>query len=142
VLSIACGLVCQVLYPPRTTNLNPEVVIMHVKRDLVSGLTISALALACALAWAGPINTGSTRAQDQAQPQQQPDQEQVKSATFTGIVVKMGDDYVLHDAQGTLYKLDDPNRAKPFENKEVKVTGELDQQAMVIHVVSIEGTDA
>jgi len=115
---------------------------MHVKHDLVLGSTISALALACALAWAGPINTSSTRAQDQAHPQQQPDQEQVKSATFRGIIIKIGDDYVLHDAQGTLYKLDDPDRAKPFENKEVKVTGELDEQAMVIHVVSIKGTDA
>ena len=114
---------------------------MHVQRDLVLGSTIGALVLACALAWAGPINTSSNRAQDQAQPQQ-PDQQQIKSATFRGIIIKIGDDYVLHDAQGTLYKLDDPDRAKPFENKEVKVTGELDQQAMVIHVVSIEGTDA
>jgi hypothetical protein len=113
---------------------------MHVKRDLVWGSTISALALACALAWAGPISTGSAKAQDQAQPQQQP--EPAKSATFTGFIIKIGDDYVLHDWSGTLYKLDDPDRAKPFAGEAVKVTGRLDQQAMVIHMVSIESTTA
>jgi hypothetical protein len=115
---------------------------MHVKRDLVLGSTISALALACALAWAVPISTSSAKAQDQAQPQQQPDQGQAKSATFTGFIIKIGDDYVLHDWSGTLYKLDDPDRAKPFEGEAVKVTGQLDQQAMVIHVESIESTTA
>jgi len=115
---------------------------MHVKRDLVLASTVGALALAFALAWAGPIDTSSTRAQDQSQPRRQPDQGQVKSATFRGIIIRIDDDYVLHDGQGTLYKLDDAIRARHFVGKFVKVTGELDQQAMVIHVVSIEGTDA
>ena len=103
---------------------------------------IGALALACALAWAGPINASSTRDQDQAQPRRQPDQEQVKTATFRGMVIRIDDDYVLHDGQGTLYKLDDASRARHFVGKSVKVTGELDQQANLIHVESIEGTDA
>jgi hypothetical protein len=82
---------------------------------------------------------------DQAQPQPdqgqaQPDQAQAK--TFTGTILKSGSQYVLRDATGQMYKLDDPESAKPYEGKSVKVTGQLDEQAMLIHVQSIEGTEA
>lgn len=101
---------------------------------------------------------------DQAQPQQQPDhaqppqtqsgqnqaqnqtenqaQNQAQTGTFTGIVVKNGSDYMLRDSSGAIFKLDDAERAKPFEGKTVKVTGQLDEQAKVIHVESIEGAEA
>jgi uncharacterized protein YdeI (BOF family) len=109
-----------------------------------------ALIVALALALGSPLaGANFARAQDQpqqqpnqAQPQQQPDQGQAKSSTFTGTIVKNGDDYVLRDSSGSMYKLDDPDRAKPFEGKPVKVTGKLDQQANVIHVESIDGTEA
>ncbi|MGB6742661.1 MAG: DUF5818 domain-containing protein [Terracidiphilus sp.] len=117
-----------------------------IKRDLAHGFTIGTLALACALAWGSPFaGASSARAQDQAQPpqqgqQQQPDQS--KSATFTGTIVKDGEQYSLRDSSGQVYKLDDPDRAKPFEGKTVKVTGQLDEQAKVIHVENIEGAEA
>lgn len=77
---------------------------------------------------------------DQSQaPQQQPDQSQ--ATTFTGTIVRHGEQYILRDSSGQMYKLDDPDRAKPFEGKAVKVTGQLDQQAMVIHVQNIESAE-
>ncbi len=117
-----------------------------IKRNLIDISVISAIVLAFALAWGSPFVSGSAaRAQDQAQPQQQPGQDQgqnqAKTGTFTGTVVKSGDDYILKDSSGAMYKLDDTERAKPFEGKAVKVTGQLDEQAKVIHVQDIEGAE-
>ncbi len=113
------------------------------KRELADLSILGALIVALALAWGSPFEgTNSARAQDQAQPQQQADQGQAKAITFTGIIVKNGDNYVLRDSSGALYRLDDPHRAKPFEGKPVKVTGKLGRQANVIHVENIEGSEA
>jgi uncharacterized protein YdeI (BOF family) len=121
------------------------------------------MTLALALAWGSPFAVaGSALAQDQAQPSQpqpdqaqpqqqpdqaqpsqpQPDQSQAQTATFTGTVVKNGDQFALRDSSGAVYTLDDAERAKPFEGKTVKVTGQLDEQAKVIHVESIVGVEA
>ena len=114
-----------------------------IKRNLFDLSMLGAMALALALAWGSPFSgTGAAFAQDQAQPQQpQPDQSQAKSATFTGTVVKNGDQFALRDSSGSVYTLDDSQRAKPFEGKTVKVTGQLDEQAKVIHVESIVGVE-
>ena len=140
-----------------------------IKRDLSVGLSISALLFVCALAWGSPFvaaNSGTKAVQTQEQPQQsqppqeqqppaqQPDQaqpqpgqgqaqpDQAPAKTFTGTVLKSGSNYVLRATSGQVFKLDDSESAKPYEGKAVKVTGQLDEQAMVIHVQSIEGTDA
>ena len=125
-----------------------------IKRNLFDLSMLGAMALALALAWGSPFSgTGAAFAQDQAQPQQpqpdqaqpsqpQPDQSQAKSATFTGTVVKNGDQFALRDSSGAVYTLDDSERAKPFEGKTVKVKGQLDEQAKVIHVESIVGVEA
>jgi len=133
-----------------------------VKRSLFDLSILGVMALVFALAWGSPFSGASSAlAQDQAQPQQpqpdqarpqqqpdqsqpqqQPDQTQAKSATFTGTVVKNGDQYALRDSSGAVYTLDDAERAKPFEGKTVKVTGQLDEQAKVIHVESIESAEA
>ncbi len=115
-----------------------------VKRDLIDLSALGAIVLAFALAWGSPfVAAGSALAQDQAQPpQQQPDKSQAKSATFTGTIVRNGEQYMLRDSSGQVYGLDDTERAKPFEGKTVKVTGQLDEQAKVIHVESIEGAEA
>ena len=113
---------------------------MHsTKRDLIDLAALCAIILAFALAWGGPfVGTSAAFAQDQAQPQQQPDQSQTKSATFTGKIVRNGDQYMLRDSSGQVFGLDDSEKAKPFEGKTVKVTGQLDEQAKVIHVENIE----
>src|SRR5580704_6937130 len=128
-------------------------VMRSIKRNLFDLSVLGAMVLAFALAWGSPFaSAGSTSAQDQAQPQQppsqsqpqqpQPSQNQAQSATFTGTVVKNGDQFALRDSSGAVYTLDDSQRAKPFEGKTVKVTGQLDEQAKVIHVESIEGVEA
>jgi uncharacterized protein YdeI (BOF family) len=131
-----------------------------IKRNLFDLSVLGAIVLAFALAWGSPFaSAGSASTQDQAQPPQQPnqsqpqpnqaqpqqpqpDQNQARSATFTGTVVKNGDQFALRDSSGAVYTLDDSQRAKPFEGKTVKVTGQLDEQAKVIHVESIEGVEA
>ena len=123
------------------------------KRNVLDLSVLGALTLALAVVWGSPfVATSPAYAQDQAQPQQQPgqtqpqqpqpDQNQAQTATFTGTVVKNGDQFALRDSSGAVYTLDDSQRAKPFEGKTVKVTGQLDEQAKVIHVESIEGVEA
>jgi uncharacterized protein YdeI (BOF family) len=67
-----------------------------------------------------------------------PNQDSSKTATFTGTVVKDGEQYVLRDSSGGVYKLDDTSRAQAFEGKTVKVTGRLDANSKMIHVDSIQ----
>jgi|CZKZ01.1.fsa_nt_gi hypothetical protein len=132
-----------------------------IKRDLTIGLSVSGLVFACALAWGSPfVATGSgSRAAltqepqqtqppqqqtlpDQAQPQPDQSQSQAQSKVFVGTIVKSGQFYVLHVATGQTYKLDDPESAKPYEGKSAKVTGQLDEQVMLIHVESIQGSES
>lgn len=117
-----------------------------IKRNLIDVLALCAMVVAFAVAWGSPFvssGDGSAFAQDQAQPQQQqPDQNQAKSATFTGTIVKNGDEFVLRDSSGQVFGLDNSDKAKQFEGKTVKVTGQLDEQAKVIHVENIEPAEA
>jgi hypothetical protein len=86
--------------------------------------------------------------QDAAQPQQSPsqsDQSKDKQKTFvvTGTIIKSGSDFVLKDAKGIVYRLDAQDKAAPFENKPVKVTGKLEpaaseNQTAMLHVDAIE----
>jgi len=140
------------------------------KHNFFDLTVLGALTLAFALAWGSPfVSTSTASAQEQIQPQQppnqaqpqqpqpdqaqpqpdqtqpqqpQPDQNQPQIATFTGTVVKNGDQFALRDSSGAVYTLDDSQRAKPFEGKTVKVSGQLDEQAKVIHVENIEGVEA
>ena len=129
-----------------------------IRRDLSIGVSVSAAVFACALAWGSPFvgaGTGSKAVQPQEQPQQSqppqetppsqaqppPDQSQSQAKTFTGTIMKTDSQYVLKDSSGQVFKLDDPESAKPYEGKAVKVTGQLDEQAMLIHVQSIEGSE-
>jgi uncharacterized protein YdeI (BOF family) len=81
-----------------------------------------------------PQTPPSQTAPDQAMP----NQDSSKTATFTGTVVKDGEQYVLRDSSGGVYKLDDTSRAQAFEGKTVKVTGRLDANSKMIHVDSIQ----
>jgi uncharacterized protein YdeI (BOF family) len=67
-----------------------------------------------------------------------PNQDASRTKTFTGTVVKDGEQYVLRDSSGSVYKLDDSTRAQTFEGKTVKVTGTLDSNSKMIHVDSIQ----
>ena len=57
--------------------------------------------------------------------------------TFTGTIVKDGSRYVLRAAK-QVYELDDQDRAKSYEGKQVKVNGNLDAKGDILHVINIE----
>jgi hypothetical protein len=113
------------------------------KRNFMDLLALGAMVLAFAIAWGSPFAVANSEsAQDQSLLQQQPDQNQAsqtKSATFAGTIVKNGDQYILRDSSGQSFGLDDSEKARQFEGKTVKVTGQLDEQAKVIHVETIQG---
>ena len=85
------------------------------------------------------VQANATSAQNQQM--QQPDSAKAapEIKTFAGKIVKNGNMLVLSDAQGKMtYKLDDQQKAKDFLNKDVKVTGVLDDSTGVIRVTAIE----
>ena len=78
---------------------------------------------------------------DQQQPEQsQSTQAQPQSAMqkITGIIVRMGDKYVLKAGGTTTYQLDDQERAKRYQDQQVTVVGTLDTASNTIHVESIQ----
>jgi len=104
-----------------------------IKRELVLCLTLTAFVFVCALAWGRPFlsagsGTGMTSAQQQSQ----------TTALFKGTVLRNGEEFLLRDTSGQVLHLDDPQCAEDFEGKAVTITGELDQQKMMIHVERIE----
>jgi len=54
--------------------------------------------------------------------------------TFTGTITKMDDRYVLKDADGRTYDIDNQEAAKKFEGKIVNIHGTLDPNGKMIHV--------
>jgi hypothetical protein len=56
-----------------------------------------------------------------------------------GTILKDGENYVLSDsATKSRYTLDDAKKARPYEGKNVKVTGTLDKASNVIHIETIQ----
>jgi hypothetical protein len=110
------------------------------KRDMTLAAAISALVFMCALAWGRPfVSTGST---ETPVPAQQVQAQQGQTGTYTGTVLRNGEQFVLRDAAGQIYRLDDPREAQTFEGKPVKVTGKLDTEARLLHVERIEPSAA
>ena len=117
-------------------------------RMALLGLSSCALIIASAQAQGFAMNSATPMPviqEPQAPPAQtapdqtmQPNQDQAKATTFTGTIVKDGENYVLRDSSGGIYKLDDSSRAQAFEGKTVKVTGKLDADSKMIHVDSIQ----
>jgi len=105
---------------------------VSIKRDITLALAISGLVFLCALFWGGPfISTASGATKVQT------GQSQTQSTTFTGIVVHSDGQFVLNDPTGHTYRLDDAQRAQPFQGQSVKVTGQLDKAAGLIHIEGI-----
>ncbi len=95
------------------------------------------MALAIALI---PFTQVQLRAAQQNPPAQQDPgaaQQQQQEKSFKGTIEKSGDKLVLKSARGS-FDLDDQEKAKSFEGKEVKVTGTMDAQTKTIHVTNIE----
>jgi uncharacterized protein YdeI (BOF family) len=114
---------------------------------ILLGVASCALLLASAQAWGATTSKSATPMPVIQEPQNPPSQtspdqtmpnQDQKVTTFTGTVVKDGEQYVLRDSSGSVYKLDDSSRAQAFEGKTVKVTGRLDSNSKMIHVDSIQ----
>jgi Protein of unknown function (DUF5818) len=107
-----------------------------------------------AIVWSGtqtpqPVPPAKPDQQQDQQPQDNPtvtptqasgmqDQSDSATQTFTGTVVKIGDKYVLRTTDNMTYQLDDQDKAKEFEGKQVKVTGGLEARDKLIHIQNIE----
>lgn len=70
--------------------------------------------------------------------QQDSTQKQPAAQSFSGTIMKSGDNYVLKTSDNTTYQLDDQTRAKQFEGKQVQVTGSLDSSNNTIKVQDIK----
>jgi uncharacterized protein YdeI (BOF family) len=80
----------------------------------------------------------TSKEQESNTKQSETSQQSTKAVAVDGTIVKSGSDFVLKDPSGTVYRLDTPEKAEPFEGKSVKVTGRLDADANLLHVESIE----
>ena len=93
-----------------------------------------------------PSSQDPTQQQPRQQPGQAPDQpaqqapdaqsqSQPGSQTFTGVIVKAGDKYVLQDTEaGSTYDVDHQDQVKQFEGKKVRIHGTLDPSSKMIHI--------
>jgi hypothetical protein len=93
------------------------------------------------LALAGPLSSQDKGSQDKPDTSQ-PDQSAAKSVVVTGMIAKSGSNFILRDSTGTVYQLDAPDKAQPFEGKSVKVTGRLEAETKLLHVETIEKLNA
>jgi hypothetical protein len=101
------------------------------KLRILLGVSACAFLLAGVQAWASSTTKAATPMPVIQEPQTPPAiappaPDSSKSSTFTGTIVKDGEQYVLRDSSGGVYKLDGSSRAQSFEGKTVKVTGCLD----------------
>lgn len=76
------------------------------------------------------------RSQDQTT--QPLDQVQPSIQAFVGTIVKDGSRYVFKVSEGTVYQLDDQEKAKAYEGKKVRISGSLDTKSTLLHITSIE----
>jgi Protein of unknown function (DUF5818) len=74
----------------------------------------------------------------QSEEAQEPPQQQPAAQTLTGTIIKDGSRYVLKVSSSSAYQLDDQDRAKQYEGKQVKVDGTLGANGNSLHVISIE----
>ena len=104
-----------------------------IKRDLTLALAVSALVFICALAWGGPFVGTNGHGPVPAQVQQG----QSQAAIFLGTIERSGAEFVLREASGRTYRLDNAQPATAYEGKLVQVAGLLDAGTSLIHVVGI-----
>lgn len=83
--------------------------------------------------------TPQQSAVQQSMTAQQNDAQAQDAKPFNGTIVKEKGKLVLKDTTANVsYQLDDQEKAKQYEGKQVKITGKLDMASNLIHVESIE----
>jgi Protein of unknown function (DUF5818) len=65
-------------------------------------------------------------------------QQQLPVQTLTGTITKEDGKYVLKASDSKTYQIDDQDKARQFEGKQVKIVGSLDPSTGTIHLQSIE----
>jgi hypothetical protein len=76
---------------------------------------------------------------DQKKDQQpEPETQPSTASSITGTIVIMSGKYALETTDNVTYQLDDQDKAKQYDGKQVKVMGTLDRTTGIIHVRSIE----
>ena len=70
---------------------------------------------------------------DPSQAQQQP-----STQSFTGTIVKDGGKFLLKVSETSAYQIDDQQKARLYEGKQVKIAGSLDPKNNMLHITSIE----
>ena len=84
-----------------------------------------------------PRQPASAAPQMQPSPAQASPETPGEESSFSGTVVKIGKKYVLKTDTAT-YQLDDQEKAKQFEGKQVKVSGSLDKATGTLHITDIQ----
>lgn len=79
---------------------------------------------------------------DTQSPDPRQDGKSVPGGVFHGTIVRDGSDFVFRDQSGIVYRLDAPEKAKPFVGKTVKLSGQVEKDARLIHVQHVEKTAA
>jgi hypothetical protein len=94
-----------------------------------------------------PVPLPEPEAKPAPSPDQQPapspdSQTEPKAArqSITGIIVRQGEKYVLKAGDNTTYQLDDQDRARRYQDKQVLIVGSLDARSHTFHIESIELT--
>jgi hypothetical protein len=87
-----------------------------------------------------PVQSEQQTGQAGSQTPQAPAPQQPTAQTLTGTIIKDGGRYLLKvsSSSTTTYELDDQERAKRYEGKQVKVVGALSATGNSFHIVSIE----
>ena len=76
--------------------------------------------------------------QSQDRSQAQPQSQQPLAQAFTGTIIKDGGKYSLKVSDAVAYQIDDQEKARAYEGKQVKVRGSLDAKTNLLHISSIE----
>ena len=58
--------------------------------------------------------------------------------SIKGIIVRQGEKFVLKAGDNTTYQLDDQNKARQYQDKQVSVVGVLDADSNTLHIETIE----
>lgn len=96
------------------------------------------------IAWAiptAPLQATTHNAVLTAQQEEEPAQataEEAETQAFAGKIAQHEGKYVLQGDDSKAYQLDDQEKAKQFDGKQVTVSGTLDEENMTIHVSDIE----
>jgi hypothetical protein len=85
-----------------------------------------------------PVQQSEPQTERSAETAQDLPQQQPAAQTLSGMIVKDGSRYVLKVSSSSTYELDDQDRAKRYEGKQVKVSGTLDASGNSFHIISIE----